>query len=120
MLQATEEKNRIAYETTLFGLMPIVLQAYDKDNMTVVSLGASTQLQSTNTHKMMTPPKGSIGYIFVQFDPLLALYKQFGAIAGQNKQDPLFIQQEKMLQGKILEGYVQSSADRISFYSTIQ
>lgn len=100
LIQAVEEASRVSYQATLFGLVPVTLQAYREQDASVISLGANSLLQKSNTHKPLKGPEGSIGYIFVQFDPLLQLYKQFGAMVGQNVQDPFFVQQEQLLKGK--------------------
>jgi len=77
-------------------------------------------LQKSNIHKPTTGPDGSIGYVFVQFDPLLQLYKQFGAMAGQNIQDPFFVQQEKLLKGKTRAGHIVADENKVSLRSTIK
>ena len=77
-------------------------------------------LQKSNIHKPTAGPDGSIGYVFVQFDPLLQLYKQFGAMAGQNIQDPFFVQQEKLLKGKTRAGHIVADENKVSLRSTIK
>jgi|GEM_PF-2179751 len=120
LIQAVEEASRVAYQATLFGLVPVTLQAYREQNASIVSLGANSLLQKNNIHKATSGPDGSIGYIFVQFDPLLQLYKQFGAMAGQNVQDPFFVQQEKLLKGKIRAGHIVADNEKVSLRSMIE
>ena len=79
-IQAIEEPNRIAYQATLFGLVPVMLQSYVEDNASILSLGATSKLNKTNTHRISKGPDNSMGYIFVQFDPFLQLYKQRGSM----------------------------------------
>lgn len=120
LIQAVEEASRVSYQATLFGLMPVTLQAYRDQDASIVSLGANSLLEKSDTHKAIEGPDGSIGYIFVQFDPLLQLYKQFGAMAGQNVQDPFFIQQEKLLKGKTRAGHIVADENKVSLRSTIK
>lgn len=120
MLQAVQESDSISYQATMFGLVPMTLQAYQTDEETIVSLWASAKIEQSNTHKNMAAPKGSIAYLYVQFDPILQLYRQFWTMMGQNVQDPFFLQQEKLLKGKVWEWYVQSTADSLSLHSVIK
>lgn len=120
LIQAVEEASRVSYQATLFGLVPVTLQAYREEDASIVSLGANSLLSKSNIHKPIDGPDGSIGYIFVQFDPLLQLYKQFGAMAGQNVQDPFFIQQEKLLKGKTWAGHIVADKNKVSLKSQIQ
>ena len=120
LIQAVEEASRVSYQATLFGLVPVTLQAYREEDASIVSLGANSLLSKSNIHKPIDGPDGSIGYIFVQFDPLLQLYKQFGAMAGQNVQDPFFIQQEKLLKGKTWAGHIVADESKVSLRSEIK
>lgn len=120
LIQAVQEASRVSYQATLFGLVPVTLQAYQEQDASIVSLWANSLLTKSNIHKPTTGPDGSIGYIFVQFDPLLQLYKQFGAMAGQNIQDPFFIQQEKLLKGKTRAGHIVADQYKVSLKSQIQ
>lgn len=119
-IQAIEEASRVSYQATLFGLVPVTLQAYREQDASIISLWANSVLQKKNIHKPTVGPDGSIGYIFVQFDPLLQLYKQFGAMAGQNIQDPFFIQQEKLLKGKTRAWHIVADENKVSLKSRIE
>lgn len=120
LIQAVEEASRVSYQATLFGLVPVTLQAYREQDASVISLGANSLLQKSNTHKPLKGPEGSIGYIFVQFDPLLQLYKQFGAMVGQNVQDPFFVQQEQLLKGKTRAWHIVADEHKVSLRSEIR
>jgi hypothetical protein len=120
LIQAVEEASRVSYQATLFGLVPVTLQAYREQDASIVSLGANSILTKSNIHKASSGPDGSIGYVFVQFDPLLQLYKQFGAMAGQNVQDPFFVQQEQLLKGKTWAGHIVADENKVSLKSTIK
>jgi hypothetical protein len=120
LLQAVEENDRISYQATLFGLIPLTLQSYiDKDN-TILSLGTANKLTRNNIHKALPSPAKSIGYVFIQFDPLLQLYRQVSTMMGQSVQDPFIAQQEKLLQGKTRAGHLTVEADKVSLWSSIQ
>jgi hypothetical protein len=120
LIQAVEEASRVSYQATLFGLVPVTLQAYREQDASIVSLGANSVLKKSNIHKTNSGPDGSIGYVFVQFDPLLQLYKQFGAMAGQNVQDPFFVQQEQLLKGKTWAGHIVADQHKVSLKSIIK
>jgi hypothetical protein len=120
LLQAVEENDRISYQATLFGLIPLTLQSYiDKDN-TILSLGTANKLTRNSIHKALPSPAKSIGYVFIQFDPLLQLYRQVSTMMGQSVQDPFIAQQEKLLQGKTRAGHLTVEADKVSLWSSIQ
>jgi hypothetical protein len=120
LLDAVQEPNRLSYTATLFGLIPLTLQSYLDKETTIVSLGTEALLKSPNIHKIDQWKENSIGYVFVQFDPLLQLYRQLTTMAGSSVQDPFLTQQEKLLQGKTWAWYLSVDEHKVSLRSKIQ
>lgn len=115
-----QEGNRLWYQAALLDMIPLTLQSYADQDHTIVSLGTPTMLEKSNFHRTRNVANQSIGYIFVQFDPLLQLYRQISMMMGQNIQDPFYIQQEQLLQGKTWAGYISVDPDKVSVWSTIR
>jgi len=120
LLTAKQEPDRLSYTATLFGLVPLTLQSYVDKDTTIVSLGTESLLASPNIHNTKQRKEDSIGYVFVQFDPLLQLYRQLTTMAGSSVQDPFLLQQEKLLQGRTWAWYLSADEHKVSLWSEIQ